>query len=193
METLFINAVLLTMLAVVTVAIVMQRNLFSVVILAGVYSFVMATVLVVYDAVDVAMTEAAVGAGISTVVLLATLGLTGSIEYPRKRNAWLPLFVSGGTGAALIWGTFGLAPFGSPDTPMNTYVGMEYLKRSMPDTNVPNVVTAVLADYRGYDTLGEVAVVFTAGIAIMLLLRGRRRSEPLTRKPNDTDAEGRTP
>jgi len=40
---------------------------------------------------------------------------------------------------------------------------------------VPNVVTAVLASYRGYDTLGEVTVVFTAGVGVLLLLRGRTR------------------
>ncbi len=70
-----INSVLLTLLAVVTIAIVRQRNLFGVVILAGVYSFLMASVLIVLDAVDVAMTEASVGAGVSTVLLLATLHL----------------------------------------------------------------------------------------------------------------------
>jgi multicomponent Na+:H+ antiporter subunit B len=66
---------LLTLLAVVTVAIVRQRSLFGVVILTSIYSFLMASVLIVLDAVDVAMTEASVGAGVSTVLLLATLHL----------------------------------------------------------------------------------------------------------------------
>ena len=89
METL-VNAVLLTLLAVVTMAIARQRSLFGVVILAGVYSFLMASVLIALDAVDVAMTEASVGAGISTVILLATLHLTKSREYPQPRNVALP-------------------------------------------------------------------------------------------------------
>ncbi len=59
----FVNVALLTLLAVVTVAVIRQRSLFGVVILAGVYSFLMASVLIVLDAVDVAMTEASVGAG----------------------------------------------------------------------------------------------------------------------------------
>ena len=67
---------LLTMMAVLTVAIVVQRNLFAVVVFSAIYSFLMATVLVALDAVDVAMTEASVGAGISTVLLLAALFLT---------------------------------------------------------------------------------------------------------------------
>ena len=86
-----INIVLLTLLAAVTVGIVFQRNLFAVVVLAGIYSFLMASVLIVLDAVDVAMTEAAVGAGVSTVVLLGTLHLVRSIEYPSKRSALIPM------------------------------------------------------------------------------------------------------
>jgi len=49
------------------------------------------------------------------------------------------------------------------------------LERSIEETGVPNVVTAVLADYRSFDTLGETTVIFTAGIGVMLLLRGRRK------------------
>jgi multicomponent Na+:H+ antiporter subunit B len=167
--------VLLTLLAIVTVGVVRTRNLFGVVVLAGVYSFLMASVLMVLDAVDVAMTEAAVGAGISTVLLLATLHLTGSMEYPRPRKAYLPLFVAAGTGAAIVWGTFSLPPFGTADAPVHKHVAPRYLKDSVKETMVPNVVTAVLADYRGYDTLGETTVIFTAGIGVLLLLKGRRR------------------
>ena len=107
--------VLLTLLAVVTVAIIRQRSLFGVVILASIYSFLMATVLVVLDAVDVAMTEASVGAGISTVLLLATLHLIKTTEMRSVRRNLLPLFVSLGTGAVLVWGTLVLPPFGTAD------------------------------------------------------------------------------
>lgn len=176
METI-LNAVLLTLLAVVTIAIARQRNLFGVVILAGIYSFLMATVLIALDAVDVAMTEASVGAGISTVVLLATLHLTQSREYPRPRNVALPLFVSAVVGAALLFGTYGLPPFGTADAPIHKRTSPHYLAHAYKETHSPNVVTAVLADYRGYDTLGETTVIFTAGIGVMILLRGRRRRE----------------
>lgn len=174
METL-INMALLTMLAVVTVAIARQRNLFGVIILAGIYSFLMASILVVLDAVDVAMTEASVGAGVSTVFLLAALHLTRSMEQRPHHSAALPLLVSAGVGAALVWGTIGLPPFGSPDGVIHRHVAPKYLSDSVKETMVPNVVTSTLADYRGYDTLGETTVIFTAGIGVMLLLRGRRR------------------
>jgi multicomponent Na+:H+ antiporter subunit B len=167
--------VLLTLLAAVTIGVVRTRNLFGVIVLAGIYSFLMASVLIVLDAVDVAMTEAAVGAGVSTVLLLATLHLTKSMEYPRPRKAYLPLFVATGTGAAIVWGTYSLPPFGTPDNVIHKHVVPRYLADSVKETMVPNVVTSVLADYRGYDTLGETTVIFTAGIGVLLLLKGRRR------------------
>lgn len=167
--------VLLTLMAIVTIGIVRVRNLFAVVILGGVYSFLMASVLIVLDAVDVAMTEASVGAGISTVLLLATLWLTKTEERPPVHSIALPLFVAVVTGAALIYATMDLPPFGVADAPIHKHVAPYYLANSLKDTLVPNVVTSTLSDYRGYDTLGETTVIFTAGIAVMLLLRGRYR------------------
>jgi multicomponent Na+:H+ antiporter subunit B len=89
----------------------------------------------------------------------------------------LPLFVSAIVGAALIWGTFSLPPFGAADAPIHLHTVPHYLQQSISETGVPNVVTAVLADYRGFDTLGEVTVIFTAGIGVLLLLKGRRRRQ----------------
>lgn len=166
---------LLTLLAVVTIAIVRQRSLFGVVVLASIYSFLMASVLIVLDAVDVAMTEASVGAGVSTVLLLATLHLVKTTEMKQVRPHLLPLFVSLGTGAVLVWGTLVLPPFGTPDAAIHRHVAPRYLADSIKETNVPNVVTSVLADYRSFDTLGETTVIFTAGIGVMLLLRKARR------------------
>jgi multicomponent Na+:H+ antiporter subunit B len=163
------------MMAVTVLAIVLQRNLYSVVILAGVYSFLMATVLVALDAMDVAMTEASVGAGISTVLLLGALYLCGGEEAKPLHRPWLPLAVSIVIVAALVYGTLGLPAFSDPQAPFHTHVVPRYLQQGPIETGVPNVVTAVLASYRGYDTLGETVVVFTAGIGVIALLRRRRR------------------
>lgn len=162
-----------------TIAIVRQRSLFGVVILASIYSFLMASVLIVLDAVDVAMTEASVGAGVSTVLLLATLHLIKTTEMQPVRPNLLPLFVSLMTSAILVWGTLVFPPFGTSDAVIHKHVAPRYVADTIKDTNVPNVVTSVLADYRGYDTLGETTVIFTAGIGVMLLLRkARRRGRP---------------
>ena len=163
------------MMAVTVLAIVVQRNLYSVVILGGVYSFLMATVLVALDAMDVAMTEASVGAGISTVLLLGALYLCGGEEARPLNRPWLPLAVSIVIVAALVYGTLGLPAFSDPQAPMHVHVVPRYLNEALKETGVPNVVTAVLASYRGYDTLGETTVVFTAGIGVIALLRRLRR------------------
>jgi len=159
--------------------VIRARNLFAVAMLGGIYSFLMATVMVALDAVDVAMTEAAVGAGISTVLLLAVLGLVKTREAPLRHSPIIPLIVCLLTGGALIYGTVALPPFGRADNPQNLHVAPYYLENSVRETGAPNVVTAVLASYRGYDTLGEVAVIFTGGIGVLILLtavRRRRRS-----------------
>jgi len=169
--------VLLAMMAVATVAIVVQRNLFAVVVLAGVYSFLMASVLVALDAVDVAMTEASVGAGISTVLLLGALYLCGGEEAKPFTRPWLPLAISVVTGGMLVYGTLGLPAFSDPRAPMHTHVAPRYIEQGRAETGVPNIVTAVLASYRGYDTLGETTVVFTAGAGVIALLRRRTRRQ----------------
>ena len=170
-----INMALLTMLAVVTVAITRQRSLFGVVVLASIYSFLMATVLVVLDAVDVAMTEASVGAGISTVLLLAALHLIKTLELRPTKTSILPLLASLATGAVVVWGALALPPFGAADSPIHRHVVPRYVERSLEETNVPNLVSSILADYRGYDTLGETTVIFAAGIGALALLGGPRR------------------
>lgn len=172
-----INAILLTLLALISVGVVRRRNLFSVVILFGIYSFLIASVMMVLDAVDVAMTEAAVGAGMSTVLLLGTLYLTKTHESKPERPPIFPLFMAIGVGFMLVYGTIDLPAFGSIEQPVNQHLGQDYLDRSLPETGIPNVVTSVLGSYRGFDTLGETVVVFTAGIAILMLLRRRRRED----------------
>ena len=163
------------MMAVLVIAMVARRNLFSVVVLASIYSFVMATVLVALDAVDVAMTEASVGAGISTVLLLSALHLTKGEEAKPIHKPWMPLAISTAVAGALVYGSLGLPAFSDPQAPIHTHVVPRYLQQSLKETGVPNVVTAVLASYRGYDTLGETTVVFTAGAGVIVLLRLRRR------------------
>jgi len=161
-------------MAVATVVIARSRNLFGVVVLSGLYSFLMATVLVAMDAVDVAMTEASVGAGISTVLLLGALHLCKSEETKPVRGPWMPLAVSTAVGAVLVYGTLGLPPYSDPQAPIHTHVVPRYLNEMKQEVGIPNVVTAVLASYRGYDTLGETAVGFTAGAGVVALLRRRR-------------------
>ena len=171
-----LDTTLLAFLAITAIAVLRMTNLFAIIMLFGIFSLLSAGLFVVMDAADVAFTEAAVGAGISTVLMLATLALTKDHEEKRPlgHRPWLPLVVVIVTGVALIYGTIDIPGFGDAEAPQQKHVAPYYIAKSLEDTGVPNMVTAVLASYRGFDTLGETAVIFTAGVAVLLLIGGRR-------------------
>ncbi len=171
-----INITVLTFMLAVALAILRLRSLFAAAMLSGIFSLLSAALFVLLDAVDVAFTEASVGAGISTVLMLGTLALTGREEAPPRRPALVPLAVVLPTTALLLYGTADMPRLGDPQAPINTHVAPRYIERSQAETDVPNIVTAVLASYRGYDTLGETTVIFTAGTGVLLLIgrAGRR-------------------
>lgn len=152
--------------------VVRLHSLFAVVMLGGIYSLLAAALLVVLDAVDVAFTEAAVGAGVSTVLALGALSLTTSQEKEVSRNSRYTaviVFVVVVTGAALIFGSLDMPHYGDAAAPIHHHVADRYIADAERETGVPNIVTAVLASYRGFDTLGEVMVIFTAGIGVLLV------------------------
>ncbi|MBC8240663.1 MAG: DUF4040 domain-containing protein [Alphaproteobacteria bacterium] len=188
-----INITLLTFMGATAIAILRLRSLFAVVMLSGIYSLLAASMFVALDAVDVAFTEAAVGAGISTVLMIAVLALTGERERTPTHTPLLPLAVVVLTGAALVYATFDMPAFGDANAPVHLHVAPRYLNESFAEVGLPNVVTSVLASYRGYDTLGEVTVIFTAGVAVMLLLGGRKgddagiKHEPSDNSDHDDD------
>ena len=75
------------------------------------------------------------------------------------------------TGGLLIYGVEDMPGWGDPNSPPSLHVTPRYIEKTIEETATPDMVTSVLADYRGYDTLGETTVIFTAGIACLLLLR----------------------
>lgn len=161
-------------------AIVVVRDLLSAAMLFAIYSLLSAGLFAVLDAGDVALTEAAVGAGISTILFLAVLALTRRHEQPVRSNNALALAVVTLTGASLIYASADLPDFGSADAPAQTHVASYYVENTYADMGIPNMVAAVLASYRSIDTLGEAFVILTAGLAVVALLAPpprRRRSE----------------
>ena len=177
LSVILIDISVLTMMAITSIAIARLRSLFALVMLSGVYSLLSATWFVIADAVDVAFTEAAVGAGISSALILGAMLLTVRVakeDKPLKRIA--PMLVVVITGAILFYATIDLPGFGDPNSPANSYLAQEFLQRNYGDIGIPNVVTSVLASYRGFDTFGEVGVVFIAGVAVALLLGFGERS-----------------
>ncbi len=172
-----IGFALLSMMLVIAGAIVWMRGLLAAILLMSVYSLLFAAWLVMMDAPDVAFTEAVVGAGISTIVLLGAALLVRSDREKRNwRKLAPPAFLALTVGGMLIYAVTGLPDFGDPASPANVYVGREYLEATQTDIGIPNVVTAVLASYRGFDTLGETVVIFAAGLGVALMLGFGERS-----------------
>lgn len=176
--TVLFGVFLLTLLVITALAIVRTQHLFAAVILTGVFSLLMAANFFLLDAADVALTEAAIGAGISTVLFLSALALTGEYERAGSTNRLLALGVVAVTTLLVIYATFDKPRFGDPEAPVHQHVAPWYLERTPELIGIPNVVTAVLGSFRGYDTLGEVFVVFTAGIGIVFLFGARRQRKP---------------
>ena len=87
---------------------------------------------------------------------------------------YLHLVVTTLTGLLLIVGSLGMPATEDPDSPPSSHVSPRYIEQGYKETAVPNMVTFVLADYRSCDTLGEVTVIFTGAMAVLLILRGAR-------------------
>lgn len=170
-----VEAILFLFLLATALVVVRLADLFAAAMVTGVFSLLSAGLFTLMDAVDVAFTEAAVGAGISTVLILSTLSLTDSAERQGKFRP-LPLVLVFLVGAALVYGTLDMPLYGDIHAPINQHVAPAYIEGAMRDFHIPNIVTNVLASYRGYDTLGETTVVLTATVGVMILLGSLRRA-----------------
>ncbi len=223
-----IEILLFGFLIAVGIAVILLEDLFAAAMLTGMFSLLSASLFTMMDAVDVAFTEAAVGAGISTVLVLGTLALTHNKEK-RPQPQPVPILIVLATGAALIYGTMDIPAWGDPNAaihagehsisrqiiaieaeaysahhaaadPLKTGDGLasadpgaaqgggdsadhggsdhgESGSHGPKAVGLPNIVTSILASYRGYDTLGETGVIFTAGVGVLLLLGTTRRRE----------------
>jgi multicomponent Na+:H+ antiporter subunit B len=174
-----LNVATLIFMGITGLAIARIRSLFAVVMLSGIYSLLGATLYVILDAVDVAFTEAAVGAGASTVLMIGTLALTSEREKASPNaQSFKALAVCSLLGLALVYASLDMPLFGDPNAPIHQHVAPRYLNDSMAEIGLPNVVTSVLASYRGYDTMGETFVIFTAAVGVLTLIgRTRRRKK----------------
>jgi multicomponent Na+:H+ antiporter subunit B len=169
MAVLFILFIL-TLLVITAIGIVRSEGLFSAVMLSGIFSLLMAANFFLLDAADVALTEAAVGAGIATVLLLGALALTPTRERPGSRRVWVALLAVTANVLVIGYATVNAPRLGDPQAPVHQHVSPWYLEKTTEYIDIPNVVTAVLASFRGYDTLGEVFVILIAGIGVLFVL-----------------------
>ena len=175
---LIINAFLVTIMLAVAIALLKTRTVIFTIILTSAYSLIAALMFITLDAVDVAFTEASVGAGISTILFLAAMAYLPKEEEEEENlnNQLLPFLTCFVLGGILIWCSYDLPEIGLVSSPIHQHIVPDYILGSRDDIGIPNIVTSVLASYRGYDTFGETIVVFTAGVAVLALLKNNKET-----------------
>lgn len=174
-----IEAALLALVLFSALATVLLEDILASIVAFAAYSLGLALVWVVLRAPDVALTEAAIGAGVSTVLFLLTITRTvRPTENPTaiKDIHWPGVLVVGLFAAALLWTVPAIPAIGDPSAVAWQYadVSQFYLENAAEETHVKNTVTAVLAAYRGFDTFGEAVVVFAAGVSVLAILKEER-------------------
>ncbi len=161
------------------VATALFRDVLSSIVIFGAYSLGMAILYTFLLAPDVAMTEAAIGAGVTTILLLLTIARTTrpQTEEVFERIHVPAVIVAGAFVAVLATLLSDMYAVGDPDAPvwgggvMAETPSLYYVQNTFADTGAQNAVSAVLASYRGFDTFGEAVVVFAAGVAVLLVLK----------------------
>lgn len=157
----------------VAVITALARDVLVTTVVFAAYSLGLAILWIVYRAPDVALTEAAVGAGVTTSLFLVALTKTvrplGERAFDLRPNpsalAITALFV-----AVLGFTVPALPAVGAVDAPASSGASAYYLENTA-DLGIKNVVTAVLVVFRGFDTFGEVGVVFAAAVAVLVVFR----------------------
>ncbi|WP_349967655.1 DUF4040 domain-containing protein [Wolbachia endosymbiont of Armadillidium arcangelii] len=162
-----LNLILLLLLLTVTIFIVLSKHLVVSAVLMCVFSSLIELIYLIMNAPDVAITEASVGAGLSTVFTFAALSLIKNHKVNLSHSP-ITLFFMLVLTACLSYFMIQLPDFGSHDAPVHLHVAPYYIENTEKATGIPNIVTAVLASFRGYDTFGETIVVFTAALCVIL-------------------------
>jgi multicomponent Na+:H+ antiporter subunit B len=163
--------VLLTACAVIAVLV---RSMIATVAVLAAFSLFVALLFAGMGAPDVAFVEAVLGSAFVGVLLLVAVLATGDRPAGRdRRAAWIAGPLIAVFAVLLLVASVDLPDRGDPDSPAAVGIATQYVERSLEDSETPNVVTAILADYRSMDTLGETLVVFTAALAVGLILRRR--------------------
>jgi len=185
------DVVLLSLLVVSAAAVCAMKSLMASVIIYGSYSVIKALVWIQLSAPDLAITEAAVSAGISGILYFVVLKrvLVVKKEYQEQDEYKSPerlkldkgifrrfynavsVAIGVGLGGVLMYTVSVLPPFGDPSNPANNEVPRKFIEDGIQDTGALNVVASMLFDYRAFDTLGEAAVLIAAVCSVLILLR----------------------
>lgn len=170
----YLEIVFLLILIICAVAILVSNNLISITIYSGVFSMAITLVYLLMAAPDVAMTESSIGALISTAMLIKAMQITNlkitHDKYLTVKNV-TGFFLLALFALMMIYAFAELPDYGQVYSPVNSYISRDYIKNTPVEIGIPSSVAAVLASYRGFDTLGETLVIMIAGIVIYFTVK----------------------
>lgn len=197
-----LEAVLVGFLVVTAVLVALLPDPIEATAVFAAFSLALAIVWILLAAPDVAVTEAAVGAGVMVILLLITVMQTEwepSAGTGRRLASFAPLdwrafFVTVAVAIPLSYSVGSFPDVGDPAAPAveRTLPTGEpspyyhYVGETAEALDLPNAVVLVLAVFRNLDTLGEVAVAFTAVLGVLIVLDRTR----ITTSRNTDDTEG---
>jgi multicomponent Na+:H+ antiporter subunit B len=178
----YINEILLCIAAIVIlltcIRLIVSKNLVESILIMSVFSLFIGICYLFMDAPDVAMTETALGTCLSTCVLLNLVKIVGEdVGQTRKSKTIYAIILCTLFVGCLSWAAIDLPDFGSEDSPLQNHLTKYYIENTRTDIAIPSIVAAILASYRGYDTLGETVVILIAGLAVLVIVSGRKKKD----------------
>ena len=154
---------------------IISRNLIESIIILSVFSLFIGLCYLFMDAPDVAMTETALGACLSTCVLLNVAKIVGEDSGKlNKLNTLFAIILCSFFVVTLTCIRLDLPSFGTQNSEVQTHLTKYYLENTRTDLAIPSYVAAILASYRGYDTLGETIVILIAGLAVLVIVSRKK-------------------
>ena len=159
------------------IRLMLSKSLIESVIVMSVFSLFIGICYLFMDAPDVAMTETALGACLSTCVLLNIIKIVGDdVGKPQKIKVIMSSILCITFIACLSWASLDLPEFGTESSPLQQHLTKYYIENTKNDIAIPSIVAAILASYRGYDTLGETIVILIAGLAVLVIISRRKKT-----------------
>lgn len=185
------NLILISMIAIASfislINITRSRLAIFKVIYFAIFSNLVCLTYLLLDAPDVAMTEAAIGVCVSIVILILFVQKCKPDSRKKYHKFDYKRFIYSSLSILVLFLLFEelnsvLPNYGDPLSPVNSNDSSYYIENTMNQTKVPAFVAAILASYRGFDTMGETIVVLIAGLGFMLIMAEKKEEEKMEEK-----------
>lgn len=164
-------------MVVTCIRLIISKSLIESIVVMSVFSLFIGICYLFMDAPDVAMTETALGACLSTCVLLNLVKIVGdNVGEVQKSKTILATTLCITFIVCLSWASIDLPQFGSENSPLQTHLTKYYVENTKEDIAIPSIVAAILASYRGYDTLGETTVILIAGLGVLIIISRKKKT-----------------